>query len=164
LSGVEPREASEASGLQGTAQNLGMALGTAVVGTVILTVALSSIGTQVEASATIADETKVAVEEAVNDGFTSADQEVLAEELAAAPPEVQEEVEMIYEEAALNGFQGAILVGGIVALLGALVAFRLPKEKVKPESEGVEQIVRDTVRNTTVAKLQFEMDDLPPSP
>ena len=71
---------------------------------------------------------------------------------------------MIYEEAALNGFQGAILVGGIVALLGALVAFRLPKEKVKPESEGVEQIVRDTVRNTTVAKLQFEMDDLPPSP
>jgi EmrB/QacA subfamily drug resistance transporter len=164
LSGVEPREASEASGLQGTAQNLGMALGTAVIGTVILTVALSSIGTQVEASATIADETKVAVEEAVNDGFTSADQEILAEELAAAPPEVQEEVEMIYEEAALNGFQGAILVGGIVALLGALVAFRLPNEKVKPESEGVEQIVRDTVRNTTVAKLQFEMDDLPPSP
>ena len=76
LSGVEPREASEASGLQGTAQNLGMALGTAVIGTVILTVALSSIGTQVEASTTIADETKVAVEEAVNDGFTSADQEV----------------------------------------------------------------------------------------
>ena len=164
LSGVEPKEASEASGLQGTAQNLGMALGTAVIGTVILTVALSSIGTQVEASTTIADETKAAIEEAVNDGFTSANQEVLAEELTTAPAEVQEEVETIYEDAALKGFQGAILVGGIVALLGALIAFRLPKERVEPEGEGIEQIVRDTVRNTTVAKLQFEMNDLPPSP
>ena len=40
------------------------------------------------------------------------------------------------------------------------MAFRLPKQKVEPTGKGAEQIVRDAVRNTTVAKLQFEMDDL----
>jgi hypothetical protein len=50
FSGVTQNEASETSGLQGTSQNLGMALGTAIIGTVILSVALTSIGNSVEAS------------------------------------------------------------------------------------------------------------------
>ena len=160
LSGVEPKEASEASGLQGTAQNLGMAMGTAIIGTVILSVAITSIGNQVEASTTIPDENKPAVEEALTGALTSASPEAFEEQLATAPSEVQEAVVKVYDEAAIDGFQGAILVGGIVALLGALVAFWLPKQKIEPTGEGIEQIVRDTVRNTTVAKLQLEMDDL----
>ncbi len=160
LSGVESKEASEASGLQGTAQNLGMALGTAIVGSVILSVALASIGNQVESSTAISEENKPAVEEALTNGLTSADPETVAEDLTAAPPEVQDAVGTVYDTATIDGFQAAIIVGGIVALLGALVAFWLPKEKIKPTGGGVEQIVRDTVRNTTIAKLQLEMDDL----
>ena len=160
LSGVEPKEASEASGLQGTAQNLGMALGTAIIGTVILSVSIGSIGNQVEASATIPDENKPAVEEVLTGALTSANPEAFEEQLATAPAEVQEDVAKVYDKAAIDGFQGAIIVGGIVALLGALVAFWLPKEKIVPEGEGIEQIVRDTVRNTTIAKMQLEMDDL----
>jgi EmrB/QacA subfamily drug resistance transporter len=163
LSGVEPKEASEASGLQGTAQNLGMAMGTAIIGTVILSVAIASIGNQVEASATIPDENKPAVEEALTGALTSANPEAFEEQLVTAPAELQEDVVKVYDEAAINGFQGAILVGGIVALLGALVAFWLPKQKIEPTGQGTEQVVRDTVRNTTVAKLQLEMDDLPAS-
>jgi MFS family permease len=160
LSGVEPKEASEASGLQGTAQNLGMALGTAIIGTVILGVSIGSIGNQVEASATIPDENKPAVEETLTGALTSANPEAFREELATAPADVQEDVAKVYDKAAIDGFQGAIIVGGIVALLGAVVAFWLPKQKIKPEGEGFEQIVRDTVRNTTIAKMQLEMDDL----
>lgn len=52
---------------------------------------------------------------------------------------------------------------GIVALLGALIAFRLPRKKIEPTGEGIEQIARDTTRNTTVPKLQLELDDLPAS-
>ncbi len=160
LSGVEPNEASEASGLQGTAQNLGMALGTAVIGSVILTVALLSIGNLVEASDAIPADDRAALEEAFDDALETANPDAFEDELAQAPPEVQTEVDSIYDEATVNGFQAAILVGGIVALLGALIALRLPKQKVEPKGEGAEQIVRDAVRNTTVAKLQFEMDDL----
>ncbi|MCZ6519751.1 MAG: MFS transporter [Actinobacteria bacterium] len=160
LSGVESKEASEASGLQGTAQNLGMALGTAVIGTVILSVAFSSFGTRVEDSAVIPQETKAVVEEGLTGGLSAADRERFEEGLADASPEVQGEVDSIYDAATLDGFQGAIIVGGIVALFGALIAIRLPKQKLEAKGEGIEEIVRETVRNSTIAKLQFEMDDL----
>jgi EmrB/QacA subfamily drug resistance transporter len=160
LSGVESKEASEASGLQGTAQNLGMALGTAVIGTVILSVAFSSFGTRVEDSAVIPQETKAVVEEGLTGGLSAADRERFEEGLANASPEVQDEVDSIYDEATLDGFQGAIIVGGIVALFGALIAIRLPKQKLEAKGEGIEEMVRETVRNSTIAKLQFEMDDL----
>ena len=160
LSGVEPTEASEASGLQGTAQNLGMAMGTAVIGTVILTVTILSIGNQVAESPNLPEEQRIVVEDALTHALTSANPAAFAGELADAPAEVQQAVTAVYDDATLDGFQAAILIGGLVALLGALIAFRLPKQKVEPEGEGVEQIVRDAVRNTTVAKLQLEMDDL----
>jgi len=160
LSGVESKEASEASGLQGTAQNLGMALGTAVIGTVILSVAFSSFGTRVEDSELIPQGSKAVVEEGLTGGLSAADRERFEEELADASPEVQDEVASIYDAATLDGFQGAIIVGGIVALFGALVAIRLPKQKLEAKGEGVEEIVRETVRNPTIAKMQFEMDDL----
>ncbi len=164
LSGVESKEASEASGLQGTAQNLGMAMGTAVIGTVILSVAFSSFGTRVEDSGVIPQETKAVVEEGLTGGLSAADRERFEEGLADASQEVQDEVESIYDASTLDGFQGAIIVGGIVALFGALIAIRLPKQKLEAKGEGIEEIVRETVRNPTIAKLQFEMDDLSVSP
>jgi len=106
-------EASEASGLQGTAQNLGMAMGTAVIGTVILSVALFSIDDQIQESAVIPESDKQAIEEALDSGFTAADRAAFEEQLTAAPPEVQAEVATIFDDSALNGFQAAILVGGI---------------------------------------------------
>ncbi len=81
LSGVEQDEASEASGLQGTAQNLGMALGTAVIGTVILSVALTSLGNQVEASPVVSDDIKAEIAEVVKEPFNHADRDRLAENL-----------------------------------------------------------------------------------
>ena len=163
LSGVESPEASEASGLQGTAQNLGMALGTAIVGTVILSVALASIGNRVEDSSVIPEQSKAVVEEGLTGGLNAADRQRFEDELSDAPQETQDEVVSIFDAAALDGFQAAILAGGLVALLGAGVAFFLPKQKLEAKGEGVEGILKETVRNPTIAKLQFEMDDLPPA-
>lgn len=160
LGGVDPNEASEASGLQGTAQNLGMALGTAVIGSVILSVGLFSIGNQVEDSTVIPEQDKTALNEAFDEALETANPEAFEDQLAQTSPEVQEEVATIYDDAVVDGFQAALLVGGFFALLGALVAFRLPKQKIEPEGQGVEQVVRDTVRNTTVPAFQLEMDDL----
>jgi hypothetical protein len=100
------------------------------------------------------------VEEGLTGGLSAADRERFEEELADASPEVQDEVASIYDAATLDGFQGAIIVGGIVALFGALVAIRLPKQKLEAKGEGIEEIVRETVRNPTIAKMHFEMDDL----
>jgi EmrB/QacA subfamily drug resistance transporter len=162
LSGVDQDEASEASGLQGTAQNLGMALGTAVIGTVILSVALTSIGNQVQASSTIPDDIKDDVTAVIERPLGSADAELLEEEIADLPADQQEELNAIYNDATLRGFQGAILVGGIVALFGALLAFRLPKKKLESDAS-VETTVKEVVRNPTLPGMQLEMEDLAPS-
>jgi len=159
LSGVEASEASEASGLQGTAQNLGMALGTAVIGTVILSVAMSSIGSDVAESTIVPDAMKPQIQSALEGGINSADAQSVEDEIAAAPAEVRDELGTIYNDSAVAGFQGAILVGGLVALLGALLAFRLPKQKL-PSDTSVEQVIRETVRSPTIPAMQLEMDDL----
>lgn len=162
LSGVDANEASEASGLQGTAQNLGMALGTAVIGTVILSIAMSSIGDRVADSTVVPETLKPQIQMALEGGFDTADVESVESEIAAAPTEVQSEIGSIYHDAALGGFQGAILVGGMVALFGALLALRLPKQKLSGDG-GIEETVRETVRSPAIPAMQFEMDDLPRS-
>ena len=161
LSGVDADEASEASGLQGTAQNLGMALGTAVIGTVILSVALSTIGGDIEESSTIPEPLKTEIDAALGGGLTTADRAAVDDEIAAAPAELQEELGVIYDDAVLRGFQGAIIVGGLVALLGALLAFRLPKRKLPGGEGGTEEFVRDAVRNPTIPAVSLEMDEAP---
>ncbi len=160
LSGVEPDEASEASGLQGTAQNLGMALGTAVIGTVILSVSFSSMGSRVSESPTIPQDAKVQITSALESGLNEANRQEIDDAIAASAPEVQNEIDTAYHAAVLDGFQGAIIIGGIVALFGALLAFRLPKQKL-PGDAGVEEVIRQTVRSPTIPAMQLEMDDLP---
>ena len=159
LSGGEPDEASEASGLQGPAQNLGMALGTAVIGTVILSVALTSLGNQIEASPVISDDIKAEIAEVVKEPFNHADRDRLAENFRDLPVAQQEELNEIYDTGTLRGFRGAILVGGLVALVGALLAIRLPKKRLDPDSS-LETTVKQIVRNPTIARVQLEMDDL----
>ena len=163
LSGVDQPEASEASGLQGTAQNLGMALGTAVIGTVILSVALTSIGNQVEDSSNIPDDVKDEIAMVVERPFETADAALLGESIAELPADQQAELEEIYDTGTLRGFQGAILAGGIVALFGALLAFRLPKKKLASE-QTTEKRIEEVVRNTTLPGLQLEMSDLEATP
>ena len=161
LSGANPDEASEASGLQGTAQNLGMALGTAIVGTVILSVGISSISADVDDSSVIPDDLKEEISVTIETGLTEPATETLAAELTDQPPEVQAAAQEIFDDGTLRGFQGAILAGGIVALLGALAAFWLPRKKLEDDPEaGSDQLVEETVRNSTLPGLQLEMKDL----
>ena len=169
LSGVESHEASEASGLQGTAQNLGMALGTAVIGTVILSVGLSAISTDVGESTAIPDDIKADIELAVEEGLTKPATDRLEPDLADQPAEVQAAARQIFDDGTLRGFQGAILAGGLIALLGALVAFRLPKKKLesdpgRQDDEPTSDMIAETVRNTTMPGIHLEMDDLPRTP
>ena len=164
LSGVEPEEASEASGLQGTSLNLGMALGTAVIGTVILSVGFSSISSDVDDSATIPNEFKGEISLALDKQLTEPAKDQLADELASQDPAVQEEAQQIFADGTVRGFQGAILAGGLVALFGALGAFFLPRKKLEPDDDddddSSDRLVAETVRNTTLPGMQLEMDDL----
>ena len=154
LSGVDSDEASEASGLQGTAQNLGMALGTAIVGTVILSVSIASISSQVDESTVLTSEIKTEVQAALERDVNTAGTEDLERALEAASPEVRDEAGRIFTDGAIKGFQVAIIAGAIVALLGALLTFRLPKAKLKGEA------LEQAVRSSGIPSVQLEMKDL----
>jgi MFS family permease len=162
LSSVEQDEASEASGLLGTFQNLGMALGTAVIGTVILSVGISSIGASVDDSQVLTDDVKAGVGMVLDRPMNNADAEELNELIRGLPADQQDELRSIYETSTIDGFQGAIIAGGIVALFGAALAFRLPKKKFDSDAS-VEQTVEEIVRNPSIPGMQLEMDDFAPS-
>jgi EmrB/QacA subfamily drug resistance transporter len=165
LSSVEQDEASEASGLLGTFQNLGMALGTAVIGTVILSVAMSSIGSSVEDSQVLTDDLKVDIGTALERPVPDPDEEgrpPIDVIVADLPQDQQDELRSIFESSTIDGFQGAIIAGGIVALFGAALAFRLPKKKFGSDSS-VEETVGEIVRNPSIPGVQLEMDDFAPS-
>jgi len=159
LSGADQNEASEASGLQGTSQNLGMALGTAIIGTVILSVALTAIGSKIEASSVIPDSIKVELTAVTQRPIERADAVALSEALDTVAPEVADELATIYDDSTLAGFQMAIVAGGVVALIGALLALRLPKTKIEDDGS-VEAVISEVVRTPAIPTVQLEMQDL----
>lgn len=181
LSGVTQSEASEASGLQGTAQNLGMALGTAVIGTVILSVGLASIENRVEDSETLPADVQEELVDALQRPLESADADAVAD--VEVPESARAEIDQIYADGTVTGFRGAVLAGGIAALAGALLAFRLPGRKLgdgdptgetadppddaavsaaatELEADTTSAALKQIIRNPTIAKFQLEMDDL----
>ena len=147
-------EASEASELTGTAQNLGMASGTAIVGSVILAVTASSFVAGVAASPTFTDDQKerVRVEFEVDVRVLTTPE--FDEAVSATPPDVQEETLEIPQVSVTDGFQAAIIAGGLVALLGFAVASRLPKQKIP--HVGLEE----EVRSAAIPLTHLEAADL----
>lgn len=159
LSSVDQDEASEASGLQGTFQNLGMALGTAVIGTVILSISLASFNNQVEASNVLPPESKVELAALIAEPLEEANADGLEEFVVHLSPDQQAEIRRIYDTGTIRGFQGAILVGGFVALLGAALAVFLPRRKLESDAS-VESTIKEVIRTPAIPSVQLEMEDL----
>jgi hypothetical protein len=116
----------------------------------------------VEDSQVLTDDVKTGIGTAIERPLDQADRAALEEAIADLPPDQQAELTSIYESSTLDGFQGAILAGGIVALLGAGLAFRLPKKKLETDAS-VEETVKEIVRNPSMAGVQLEMEDFAPS-
>ena len=159
LSGADPEEASEAAGLQGTFQNLGMSLGTAIVGSIIVAVGMGQFSSKVESSPIIPAEDQATIIELLESNLDKVTQtEQFEAYLETASSEVVEELTQIQDDAVVTGFRFAILAGGITAILGAVLSILLPKRKL--EGDAVEEAVRAKV----IPKLDFEMTDVPGNP
>ena len=68
LSSVGERDTSEVGGLQGTAQNLGTALGTALIGSILLTTLLASFDNKIEANPAIPAKAQSQIEDEDDEG------------------------------------------------------------------------------------------------
>ncbi|MGC0336157.1 MFS family permease [Streptomyces sp. SLBN-8D4] len=127
-SSVGEEERSEVGGLQFTAQNLGSALGTALIGSILLGALAHAFTTQVEDDPRLSEEARTQTGVALESGisFVTTDQVRSAAAEAGLPPSEVDAVADSYASAQLDGLKAAILATGGVTPAGFLVTPNLP--------------------------------------
>ncbi|WP_405742551.1 MFS transporter [Streptomyces sp. NBC_00028] len=127
-SSVGEEERSEAGGLQFTAQNLGSALGTALIGSILIGALAHAFTAEVENHPQLSEATRDQVGVSLEAGisFVPTDQVRTAAERAGLPASEAEAVADSYAAAQLDGLKAAILATGGIALASFLVTPHLP--------------------------------------
>ncbi|MGX1133109.1 EmrB/QacA subfamily drug resistance transporter [Streptomyces glaucescens] len=140
-SSVGEEERSEVGGLQFTAQNLGSALGTALIGSLLIGALAHAFTTQVESDPRVSEEarrqTGVALEAGVT--FVPTEQVRSAAESAGLPPAEVDAITDSYASAQLDGLKAAILATGGITLASFLVTSHLPTAqtgRTRPDEAG----------------------------
>jgi MFS family permease len=139
MSSVDPAKTNEAGGLQGTAQNLGASLGTALIGSVLIASLTSGIVSRVEENPALPAPVRDAVAEIAQEGIPivpvdDVEQAALDQGLS---PEQAGALADDYGDAQLDGLKGAIGAIAVIALLSAWFTRRLPGRPLQqPEPPG----------------------------
>jgi hypothetical protein len=128
MSAVDPSKTNEAGGLQGTAQNLGASLGTALIGAVLIAALTSGFVERVQQNPAVSAGVKDRVAQVQQKGVPvvpvdDVEQAALDEGI---PPEEAQAVAADYGDAQLQGLKRAIGAVAIFALLSLWFTRRLP--------------------------------------
>ena len=128
MSSVDPSKTNEAGGLQGTAQNLGASLGTALIGSVLILSLTSGLLDRIEQNPAVPESARQQVAQAAESGIPvvpvdEVEQAVLD---AGLPAEQAEAIADDYGDAQLFGLKQAIGAVGVLALLSLWFTRRLP--------------------------------------
>jgi EmrB/QacA subfamily drug resistance transporter len=135
-SSVGDTQRSEVGGLQATAMQLGSAIGTALMGAVVIGSLATAVDRNVTANPAISDGVKagVSLQLQAGVGFVSADVVRTAALDAGVSEEETEELVSDYQDAQLDALHLGLLVAGFVVLAGFVVAGGLPRRLVVSES------------------------------
>ncbi|MEU1705264.1 MFS transporter [Streptomyces sp. NPDC005706] len=127
-SSVGEAERSEVGGLQFTAQNLGSALGTALIGSMLIGALAHAFTADVENDPLLSAQTKQQTGVALQAGltFVPTDQVRSAAQHAGLPPAEVDAITASYASAQLDGLKAAILATGAITLASFLVTPGLP--------------------------------------
>jgi MFS family permease len=128
MSSVPPAKTNEAGGLQGTAQNLGASLGTALIGSVLIAALTSGLITRVEQNPAVPPPVRAAVAEVAEKGIPivpvdDVEQAALDKGL---PADQATALADDYGDAQLDGLKRAIGAIAVIALLSLWFTRRLP--------------------------------------
>ncbi|MBJ7329737.1 MAG: MFS transporter [Solirubrobacteraceae bacterium] len=136
MSSVGSDEANAASGLQGTSQNLGSSLGTALIGSVLLLGLTYGVETRVATDEQISPAARVEILDAGQTGYdiVSIPQAEKALTDAGLSPQDVDRATELYGEAQLQGLRIALFVAALLAIIALPVARRLPAEPLAPST------------------------------
>ena len=131
-SAVGERDRSEAGGLYNSATQLGMALGTAVIGAIVISGLASSFTTLVAQDERISPEISAQVDIALSAGvsFVSSDNVRAIIEASDAEPTVVEALVESYENSQLEALRGALFATAVIAAFSLFISGRLPTRRV----------------------------------
>jgi MFS family permease len=136
MSSAPPESANEAGGLQGTAQNLGASLGTALIGAILLTSLTSSFVSRISENPALPQDVRTSITAQAEKGIDIVPvSEVHKAAIdAGLPSEQADALATDYGNAQLDGLKRALLGVAILAAAGLYFTRRLPKKPLEPEA------------------------------
>jgi Na+/melibiose symporter-like transporter len=139
MSSAPPEKTNEAGGLQGTAQNLGASLGTALIGSVLLGGLLTGFTTRIAENPALAEPVRVQIQAATEQGIDIVTTEQAHSVAIAAGLDTAEAdaVTADYADAQLEALKKAMLAVALLALLSLLFTRRLPSKPSTAEPEAI---------------------------
>ena len=128
MSSAPPEKTNEAGGLQGTAQNLGASLGTALIGSVLLGGLLTGFTNRLAENPAVSEPVRTQIEAATEKGSDIVTTEQAHALLVSGglTPAQADVVTADYADAQLDGLKRAMLAVALLALLSLLFTRRLP--------------------------------------
>jgi len=132
MSSVDPSKTNEAGGLQGTAQNLGASLGTALIGAVLIAALSSGFVSRVEENPAVPESARAQIAQLAEKGIPVVpvdDVEKAATDAGLSESEAKA-VAGDYGDAQLQGLKRAIGAVAVFALLGLWFTRQLPGRAV----------------------------------
>jgi MFS family permease len=133
MSSVDPSKTNEAGGLQGTAQNLGASLGTALIGSVLIAALTTGFVENVKQNPALPESVKQQVAQVQEQGVpvVPVDEVEQAALDRGVPAEQAQAVAADYGDAQLQGLKRAIGAVAIFALLALWFTRRLPGREAR---------------------------------
>jgi MFS family permease len=132
LSSVDSDLTAEASGVNSTFEQLGNAIGVALIGTVLMGALTMGLQDGIQASDVFPEESKMSLMTAVERGVSLvSDEEIKAGlESAGADAAFEEELLDIYDLARTQAFKAGVSLLTFFSLIAIVLSFRLPKRKL----------------------------------
>ena len=132
MSSVDPSKTNEAGGLQGTAQNLGASLGTALIGAVLIASLSSNLIARLEQNPAVPAQTRQQVEQVASKGIpiVSVDQAEAALKDGGVPADQATAIADDYGKAQLHGLKRAIGAVALFALFSLWFTRGLPARRL----------------------------------
>ncbi len=137
MSSAPPGKTNEAGGLQGTAQNLGASLGTALIGSVLLTGLLTGFTDRIAENPMLSEPVRAEITAATEQGIeiVTTEQANAAAISAGLSPAEADAATADYADAQLEALKKAMFAVALLALLSLPLTRRLPSKPAKAEPE-----------------------------
>jgi hypothetical protein len=128
MSSVPPDETNEAGGLQGSAQNLGASLGTALIGSVLLLGLLNGFNSRIQDNPALPSDVKAQIAAATEEGIPIVTTEQAHQALldAGLKPAEAASVTEEYGNAQLSALKTSMLTVAFLAVIAFWFTRRLP--------------------------------------